>query len=186
MQEYTGTLAAFEYLSEQRPDLRIASVFVSQVHSNLPPVLFAVQRLHLIALVHNLLQLPPGFDPVRASTQHIILDSNVNSWFDTSPFFSSAAELLRIPMLERLLLRCTELDDEERDVFCERAMEWTTDLRDERVWLDSTPSDDVSCCKLDLASAHRGRKLWLSGRQLYSQASPEHVASVGEQVPTDQ
>ncbi|KZV94244.1 hypothetical protein EXIGLDRAFT_737247 [Exidia glandulosa HHB12029] len=92
-------------------------------------------------------------------------------------FLSRLSELLKIPSLERLLLRPRIEHEESRDFICDAVTRWAFAARDERIWLDDkgvrveSEWDNERFDVLDVADAVVGHRLWLTGAQLYTRTS---------------
>ncbi|KZV84671.1 hypothetical protein EXIGLDRAFT_726919 [Exidia glandulosa HHB12029] len=91
-------------------------------------------------------------------------------------FLSSLTGLLKLPSLERLLLRPRIEHEESHDFFCGAVTRWALAARDERIWLAdkgvrASEWDKEGYDGLDVADAAVGHRLWLTGAQLYTRTS---------------
>lgn len=179
LRDYTGTSEWVGTIVAHHPDLHLSSVFLTDAIRGSPSFLTAlgaVPRLHFVVPVDNHLFLH-GHDLDRVTTSHVIIDAfqmGATESATLAGFVQSLAPLLRLPKLERLLLRPRLEDEHAARLFCQLLTAWVARVRDGRVWLDDVHVDSVDSNGeliyhvLDTADALRGHDLWLSGSRGYS------------------
>lgn len=182
LRDFTGSLTQFQKLKRIHPSLHLDSVFITTAIDVSPMHwLTSITRAHIIC-EHwraDLFTVGESDNSLRdAQIRWLIIDAfSPNAAFtavDAIPqFLSGISGLLKIPSLERLLLRPRIEKEESHILFCDAVRRWAMTARDERIWLDDTVVrieewDDAGYDALDLADAMAGHDLWLTGAQLYT------------------
>ncbi|KZV81361.1 hypothetical protein EXIGLDRAFT_844677 [Exidia glandulosa HHB12029] len=193
VQEFAFGLFAFEYWVPHLSPAQRSQLCAVSLHERIQPVSMlctppAVKAvIHCIPYLRIVVELSAWdaerLDMLSFHTRYLIMDVEDRGSANLAECLSrKLTTLLRIPTLERLLVRPRIRNHRYRGPgpdFADVLGRWASESREPRLWVEDMPaitSTDVAAWNMQLGcnpayheDVYRGRDAWMRGRQLYCQ-----------------